>query len=282
VTISCSALRPRPGRLRRSTPKTGVCAGPRLNAVAERCSASVEQFAAFSRAEPDQAPIFESERPHRGGRVAIRALLGDGVELELQLTASDADVRLAPEHVEQILLSTLRNANQAMPHGGTLRIETASVELAGATPATRAHFCALRALDDNGHGASAWTRARAGTLSSPSSRRRPAGIGTGSASHDRRIVDRARRCRDAGEPGRARARASSSTCRAPTGFTSTAPQSPEEEESSRPVLDRDRRRGRRRSTDDRRGPPAQRRRCEVVVAASGIEALELLGKLTSG
>jgi hypothetical protein len=59
----------------------------------------------------------------------LPALLGDEVEVELKLDAPDSAVRLDREHIEQIVLSAARNSRQAMPHGGSFRIETATVEL---------------------------------------------------------------------------------------------------------------------------------------------------------
>jgi signal transduction histidine kinase len=56
--------------------------------------------------------------------IVLRSLLADDIELELDFAASDASVRIAQAHVEQILLSAVRNGAQAMPHGGRFRVET--------------------------------------------------------------------------------------------------------------------------------------------------------------
>jgi PAS domain S-box-containing protein len=248
----------------------------RLNTVAERCSEAVEQFAAFSRSEPDQAPIVNLNTRIEELASMIRPLLGEGVELELQLTASDADVRLSPGHVEQILLSTLRNANQAMPHGGTFRIETASVELAGATQQRGliSARCVRWTITDTGVGMNESTRRQA---FEPFFTTKPAGVGTGlGLAMIGAIVDRA---------GGVVAlesqvgRGTSVIIHLPraTGFTSTAPQ-PLEEEYSKPsstvMVVEDDFEARTIVADHLRSAG-----CEVIVAASGIEALELLRRL---
>ncbi|MBT8207632.1 MAG: response regulator, partial [Acidimicrobiia bacterium] len=54
----------------------------------------------------------------------LRRLVGDGCELDLELTEQAEPVLIDPGHVEQILLNLAVNARDAMPDGGVVRIST--------------------------------------------------------------------------------------------------------------------------------------------------------------
>jgi CheY-like chemotaxis protein len=207
----------------------------------------------------------------------MRALLGSRIELELGLTASDAAIRMDPDHVEQIVLSALRNAKQAMPNGGTFRVETASVELGGTTRlrGVISARCVRWTMADTGLGMNESTRRRA---FEPFFTTKAAGEGTGlGLSMISAVVDRA------GGVVTLESQLGHGTSlivhvpRA-TGFmTSTpAPESGSEEpEATRAVLLVE-------DDPEARVDLATRLRsagCDVVQAANGIEALELLRKL---
>lgn len=57
-----------------------------------------------------------------------RRLLGEDIELRLDLAAHESHVRLDAGQCEQILLNLAKNARQAMPRGGRLSISTATVD----------------------------------------------------------------------------------------------------------------------------------------------------------
>jgi signal transduction histidine kinase/CheY-like chemotaxis protein len=60
---------------------------------------------------------------------AHRRHLAARVELTWRPGQSPAEIEIAPGHVEQVLAHLVRNAEEAMPDGGALTIETASVHL---------------------------------------------------------------------------------------------------------------------------------------------------------
>src|SRR5262249_6012686 len=97
--------------------------------VLGRCAAATEQLANFSRAEGSHASIVNLNDAIMEMDGVLRSVFGDSIELEIDVAASDASVRMDAAHVEQILLSAARNARQAMPNGGKFRVETASVVL---------------------------------------------------------------------------------------------------------------------------------------------------------
>jgi two-component system cell cycle sensor histidine kinase/response regulator CckA len=55
----------------------------------------------------------------------LKRLAGEHVHLELALTAEPLHTLFDPGEFEQILLNLVINARDAMPEGGTIRIETA-------------------------------------------------------------------------------------------------------------------------------------------------------------
>ena len=91
-------------------------------------------------------------------------ILGEDVELAIVAPASEARVRVDPTHVEQVILNLVVNARDAMPTGGKLTIETASVDLDeayvnGHLPA-KAGPHVLLAVTDTGVGMDRATQAR--------------------------------------------------------------------------------------------------------------------------
>lgn len=149
-----------------------------LREVVKRCAATTEQLTAFSRAESERPVIVDLHAAVSEMTSILPALLGEDIELELRLEAPDATVRMSPAHIEQIVLTAARNARQAMPHGGSFRIETANVELAGNAD-TRGVVGTrfLRwTLSDTGIGMTDSTRSRA---FEPFFTTKPPGVGTG-------------------------------------------------------------------------------------------------------
>lgn len=84
----------------------------------------------------------------------MRRMLGPRIELSLDLHAIDPIVEAEIVHVEWLLLNLVANARDAMPSGGVLNIETASVERAP-TMLTEAHALPGRyvhlKMTDTGH-----------------------------------------------------------------------------------------------------------------------------------
>jgi signal transduction histidine kinase/CheY-like chemotaxis protein len=56
----------------------------------------------------------------------VRRMLGDDIQLELDLAEHTPDTEADPDQLEQVLLNLVANARAAMPGGGTLRLSTAA------------------------------------------------------------------------------------------------------------------------------------------------------------
>jgi PAS domain S-box-containing protein len=135
----------------------------RLQEVAHRCAAATKQLSTFARAEAVEPSVVDLNFIITGMQSELRSLLGADIVLELNLTASDAAVRIDASHIEQIVLNAVRNARDAMPRGGTFFIETASVELSGPVTAhgTASARCVRWSMSDTGIGMDESTRRRA-------------------------------------------------------------------------------------------------------------------------
>ncbi|HEX6588124.1 MAG TPA: two-component regulator propeller domain-containing protein [Longimicrobiales bacterium] len=142
---------------------------PRRNDVAQiveashRASALTRQLLAFSRKQVDQPRVFELGALVAGLEPMLRRLLGEQVAIIAIPPERPAHVRADPAQMEQVVINLAVNARDAMPGGGTLTIETTTVELddraqwAGGPPAGR---YALLVVADTGQGMDAATQAR--------------------------------------------------------------------------------------------------------------------------
>ncbi len=116
-----------------------------IAAAAERAAMLTRQLLAFSRRQ-----VFQLRTVELGavvGRMVtmLRRFLGEDVEVILDADAAGAWARVDPAQLEQVVLNLVVNAREAMPEGGTLRIETAV--------ASDPDFVAL-AVSDDGRGMS--------------------------------------------------------------------------------------------------------------------------------
>ena len=138
-----------------------------IRAAAERTAAVTGQLLAFSRRQIlrpqrlDLNAILERFRP------VLQRTMGEDCTLALRPVAAIGAVRADPGQLEQVILNLALNARDAMPHGGTLTIETAAVDLpseaAGIPPglSPRPGRYALLAVSDTGHGMDRATLAQA-------------------------------------------------------------------------------------------------------------------------
>jgi PAS domain S-box-containing protein len=150
----------------------------RLRDVVQRCSDATAQLATFTRSETARPRLLDLNAVIAEKGPELGCVLGEHIELVLRLDAPNCVVRMEEEHVHQILLSAARNAAQAMPHGGSFVVETATRQ--GAEDGLRHRSPANRLLcwtmTDTGVGMSESTRARA---FDPFFTTKPPGMGTG-------------------------------------------------------------------------------------------------------
>ncbi|MGH7545254.1 MAG: PAS domain S-box protein, partial [Gemmatimonadota bacterium] len=130
--------------------------------AADRAAALTRQLVAFSRRQVVSFEEVDVNAIVSRMQRTIRRLLGDGIELRTALAPDLDRVRADPHQIEQVIQNLVTNAREAMPQGGTLRIETANADL-DAKEARRhvgviAGAYVVIAVQDTGRGIDAGTR----------------------------------------------------------------------------------------------------------------------------
>jgi len=95
---------------------------------ADRGASLTRQLLAFSRRQVVQPQVFDlNERLKETGKL-LRPLMGDDVEVRFAPRTDVAVIDADPGQVDQIILNLAVNARDAMPRGGKLILETATVD----------------------------------------------------------------------------------------------------------------------------------------------------------
>jgi PAS domain S-box-containing protein len=89
----------------------------------------VGQLLAFSRRQIAQPKIVDLNRIITGIRPMLQRVIGENIEVILDLRPDLWSVRIDPAQLEQAILNLAANARDAMPYGGTLVLETGHAEL---------------------------------------------------------------------------------------------------------------------------------------------------------
>jgi two-component system, cell cycle sensor histidine kinase and response regulator CckA len=97
--------------------------------AAEHAASLTRQLLAFSRKRVLQPTLLDLNSLVFNMSKLLRRLIGEDIDLVTTLTASPAAVHADAGQLEQILLNLAVNARDAMPEGGRLSIETATVVL---------------------------------------------------------------------------------------------------------------------------------------------------------
>jgi signal transduction histidine kinase len=95
-------------------------------ASVERASGMIHQLLAFARRQPIRPQPVNLNRVVERWRGTLEQTLGEKVSLETALDPALWDLDMDPVQVEQVVLNLVVNAREAMPCGGSLRIETAN------------------------------------------------------------------------------------------------------------------------------------------------------------
>ena len=96
-----------------------------------RAAALTQQLLAFSRKQVLQPRVFHLNGVVRELESMLTRLMGEDIELRIQLAADLGHVCADPGQIEQVILNLAVNARDAMPRGGLLRIETWNAEHSG-------------------------------------------------------------------------------------------------------------------------------------------------------
>ena len=94
----------------------------------------------------------------------LQRLIGEDIVFTVKLDSALKNIKADPGQIEQVLVNLVVNARDAMPHGGSLTIETASVDIdpeyTGKHVGVSAGKYALMAVSDTGFGMNEKTLAR--------------------------------------------------------------------------------------------------------------------------
>jgi len=97
--------------------------------AADRASGLTQQLLAFSRRQTMASHTVDVNQVVAHMEDLVRRLIGPEIRLELSLQPALATISADHQQIGQVLMNLVVNARDAMPRGGTLRIETANVML---------------------------------------------------------------------------------------------------------------------------------------------------------
>ncbi len=130
----------------------------------ERAAALTNQLLAFSRRQVLQLKVLDLNAAVSSLGTMLKRLIGEDIDLRLELRPDLGRVSADPGQLEQVLMNLVVNARDAMPHGGTLTIETANVDLdeayAARHIAVKPGPYVLLAVSDTGSGMDEATKQR--------------------------------------------------------------------------------------------------------------------------
>ncbi len=100
-----------------------------IRRAAQRASGLTRQLLAFVRKRPARLTVCSLNKIIKENTGLLKQLVGDRIELELDLALDLKPLRADPDQLLQVLINLASNARDAMPEGGRLRIATANKEL---------------------------------------------------------------------------------------------------------------------------------------------------------
>ena len=101
----------------------------RIHNAGTRAVALTRQLLVFSRGQVLQPVALDLNLLVIGIETMLRRLIGEDIEIATSLLPGLGCVKADPIQIEQVLINLAVNARDAMPHGGTITIETTNVEL---------------------------------------------------------------------------------------------------------------------------------------------------------
>jgi signal transduction histidine kinase len=100
-----------------------------IQKAAERGVALTQQLMSFSRRQALDPQETDLAGAVPGMKTLLQRMIGDAIELRVRAGAPTM-VRIEPSQLQQVLTNLVVNARDAMPKGGTVDIDVASMEIA--------------------------------------------------------------------------------------------------------------------------------------------------------
>ena len=134
-----------------------------IEKAGQRAASLTRQLLAFSRQQVLAPAILNLNALISDMAKMIHRLIGEDVELVMKLDPAIGSVKADQGQIEQVVMNLAVNARDAMPEGGKLALETATVTLDQAYtrrhPGSKAGRCVMFSVSDTGMGMSAETLA---------------------------------------------------------------------------------------------------------------------------
>jgi PAS domain S-box-containing protein len=136
-----------------------------IRRAADRAAHLTQQLLAFSRKQVLRPEVVDANDIARDVSGMVGRLLGDDIDLRVELIDAPTTVMADRGQIEQVLLNLAVNARDAMPRGGVLRLQTRIVDITTRDaerlyPIRPGHYVLL-AVCDTGIGMTADVQARA-------------------------------------------------------------------------------------------------------------------------
>jgi hypothetical protein len=100
-----------------------------ISRASERAGALTNQLLAFSRRQIIQPRVINVNAVLENTEKMLRRLIGEDIDLLLNLNPEIGNIRADPSHIEQAIVNLVVNARDAMPQGGRVTLETVNVTL---------------------------------------------------------------------------------------------------------------------------------------------------------
>lgn len=123
----------------------------------------VRQLLALAKPARNEPRLLSFNEIAEGMRNLLVRLIGENIDLKFSLDSNLGLIKMDPTQAQQVLLNLVLNARDAMPSGGQITIKTANcnIQMLADSPG-KSHAslpCAVFAVEDNGCGMDAHTRA---------------------------------------------------------------------------------------------------------------------------
>ncbi|HEU4724930.1 MAG TPA: PAS domain S-box protein [Candidatus Eisenbacteria bacterium] len=100
----------------------------------DRAAGLTRQLLAFGRRSATQPRLVDVNAAVGELEPMLRRLVGEDVSFTLDLAPALGNIRIDPTHFEQIIVNLVVNARDALPRGGSIRIETANARRSDVVP----------------------------------------------------------------------------------------------------------------------------------------------------